>query len=349
MKVLLVDNGIKGHHLNYIKALTENINAQFVVVLPEKSDEIFAKQVVYKTIESQKRKLSTFLKWVAEIKSIIRKESPDVVIYLYGDLFYRFFGIGLTNNSYRTYIIMHELRNRVLEKMSLRRISRHVHGVVVHSQYIKSEFLKQNIHNVIHIEYPCFLSGKVSLKSAKEYFGIDSDRITIGSIGSTAYYKGLDILLEALNGLNKDFQLIIAGAVNSFDEEYINAHSAGFSDRITRINHYMSDDELCMALCACDIIAIPYRKHFNGASGPLAEGVYYNKCIVGTNFGNIGATIESNHLGYTFLAEDSCSLRMVLENAIDKKFILDPKYEAYRTNLEVKAFVERFRKVIFDS
>lgn len=50
----------------------------------------------------------------------------------------------------------------------------------------------------------------------------------------------------------------------------------------------MTDREFAEVIAASDIIALPYRKKFNGASGPLVEGVYLGKCIIGPNHGNLG-------------------------------------------------------------
>ena len=96
---------------------------------------------------------------------------------------------------------------------------------------------------------------------------------------------------------------------------------------------------------ATDIITIPYRKEFNAASGPLGEGASLRKCIVGPCHGNLGDTIEKNHLGYTFLSEDVNSLAEVLNKALKTEFKPDEKYIEYKNSLDVESFLKSYENL----
>ena len=41
------------------------------------------------------KKLLEYYKWTKEVKGIIKTEKPNVVHFLYGDVFYKYFGLGL--------------------------------------------------------------------------------------------------------------------------------------------------------------------------------------------------------------------------------------------------------------
>lgn len=71
----------------------------------------------------------------------------------------------------------------------------------------------------------------------------------------------------------------------------------------------MTDEEFEMAIQAVDAIVLPYRKTFNGASGPLGEGVAKGKMIIAANHGSLGDIVEKNHLGYTFESENIEALK----------------------------------------
>lgn len=95
-------------------------------------------------------------------------------------------------------------------------------------------------------------------------------------------------------------------------------------------------------LGASDIIVLPYRKVFGGASGLLCEGVALGKCIVDLNHGTLGYTIEKKHLGYTFESENAKSLADVLEKALNKNFQLDENYKKYQKSLNPEYFSKSY-------
>mgnify|MGYP000270178661 CR=1 FL=1 len=89
-----------------------------------------------------------------------------------------------------------------------------------------------------------------------------------------------------------NFELLVdwEGMRNKKDE--IQRLSASYKERVHLYLNYLSDEELEMAFQAVDVIVLPYRKTFNGASGPLGEGVGKEKMIIGTNYGSIGDIIS---------------------------------------------------------
>ena len=89
---------------------------------------------------------------------------------------------------------------------------------------------------------------------------------------------------------------------------------------------------------ASDIVALPYRKQLDRASGPLGEGVYRGKMIVGPAHGSIGQTIREHHLGLTFEAENIASLTETLERALTSAWKPDQKYREYQELLNPKRF-----------
>jgi hypothetical protein len=95
VKVLYVDIEIGGHHQTYLKALMDIPGKENVLVLPEKIEGLNAKQYVFQKTDFFNKKLPEYYKWAKEVKGIIKKEKPDVIHFLYGDVFYKYFGLGL--------------------------------------------------------------------------------------------------------------------------------------------------------------------------------------------------------------------------------------------------------------
>lgn len=184
---------------------------------------------------------------------------------------------------------------------------------VVHTESLEKMLLEMGIKNVKHIEYPQFQKIAVpSTEDARKQLRLKEDIPVLLALGATRDDKGLDILLDALNFVNHDFQLLIAGKEESFSEEFIDEHTKKYSTKVTKLLKFLDDYEFAECLSAADFVVLPYRKCFDGASGPLGEGVVLGKTIIGPNHGSLGDIIEKNHLGYIFEAENINSLAKVI-------------------------------------
>lgn len=345
MKVLFVDISTSGHHLTYLSALALQKDIEPVLVLPEKVD-MDCKQYV---VARDKHTLSAMNAWLKNVLLVAQKEKPDIIHFLYGDIFYRFFGFGLGQfKKFKTVVTLHWVKTGFVERISTKMLCTKMDRVVVHSEYIRQVLQSYGVKNAVHIEYPQFNELKIPKEDACQYFGLEKDVPVIACIGNTRYDKGLDILLEALKRVNAPFRLLIAGKAEAFDEDYIAQHIAGYEERVTRCLYFLSDEELSNALCASDLIVLPYRKKFDGASGPLGEGVALGKCIVGPNHGTLGYTIEQNHLGYTFESENADDLAHTLDIALQEKFYRDEVYSSYKNSLRVDYFKDKYQRVYHD-
>ena len=170
----------------------------------------------------------------------------------------------------------------------------------------------------------------------------------LGCIGGTRYDKGLDILLKALRSVTGDFELLVAGAEDAIKREEIEELARPYRDRVKLHLSFLTDEELEMAIQAVDAIVLPYRKTFNGASGPLGEGVAKGKIIIAANHGSLGDIVEKNHLGYTFESENIEALKKVLNMAIQRtNYTYDEKANAYKNKLSINEFKKQYCKLYF--
>ena len=342
---MYVEIATTGHRVPYIKALTQNTANEVVVLLPEKVESLTCKQIVCK-FDVKDRSFSNHKKWISEISKAAKEEAPDVIHFLTGDVFYRFFGFGLTKfKKYKTILTFHSVKTGSLQKFSLSIISKLVRKVVFHSEFMKKQVESFGMKNAVHIEYPVFGGKSCDVNKAKEYFNLKNNVPVIGCIGGTRYDKGLDILLDALKNVKEPFQLLVAGKEEYFKEDFIKVHTASYRENVQLVLNFLTDEELMYAMNATDIVILPYRKEFNGASGPLGEGVALGKCIVGPEHGNLKDTIEKNHLGYTFESENPVDLTKVLTVVLNKDFFADEYYVNYKESLSVGSFVNSYNNL----
>lgn len=345
MKVMYIDIETSGHHQTYLQALLDIPNKENVIVLPSRLSSVNDKQYVFQKTDFYHKKLKEYIRWTHEVKRIIRKEQPDVVHFLYGDVFYKYFGIGLEGLKKKCKVIntVHALKKGKIGLVSLKRIASLSSVIVVHTDAICREVRNAGITNIEHIEYPHFSTGyNINTTEARKYYGLGKESFVLGCIGSTRYDKGLDILLTALQKVTGDFELLIAGAEEAIKKAEIEKLASCYKERVHLHLAYLDDEELEMAFQAVDAIVLPYRNSFNGASGPLGEGVGKEKMIIGTDHGSIGDIITKNHLGYTYESENIEKLAEVIDNSMNRKFSYDTIAKNYKNCISQTVFKNKY-------
>lgn len=345
MKVLFVDNGTTGHHKPYESAISRSCD-ESVFFIPE--DVNISHSIIYVSKYSYKYgdSIVKLYKWINEIRNIAKKEKVDIIHFLEGDVLYSTFGIGLALlKDYKIVTTIHKIYLKYIYKIRFKCISKFSDYVVVHSDYLKKLCESLNINNIVVIEYPRFNQLKYTRDESRNYFSLEKGIKVIACIGATRYDKGLDILLKALNSVSTPFQLLIAGRQADIGEKLIKDLAENYIDRVHLCMHFLTDEELAKAFYAADIICLPYRKIFNGASGPLGEGVALERCIVGPNSLNLGETITKNELGFVFEAEDERSLSEIINKALKNDFIPSQKYIEYKNKLTPCFFVDKYREL----
>ena len=355
MKILYVEHSLNGHRKKYLEKLTNNFNNEdchTVIISSEDNNEL--KQ--YNNVElvnsnfTKKRTLFEYKKMLIEILKIANKKNIDIIHFLDGDLYYRFFGLYLNKlNEYKVIITFHHVYMYGWRRRAIKEILKKINYGVVHTQFLKEQLNKIKCNNIYHVEYPVFEYNKIinlNKSECRKALGLDDDEIIITVLGGTQKYKGLNILLEALNKVNKNFRLLIAGKESDFSKEYIEQHISNYKEKVSLMLRRLSDEEYNNVLVSSDIIMLPYLKVFNGASGPLADGVVASKMIIGSDYGSLGDLINKNCIGYTFKTSNSNSLANILENVlISNTFKYNDIANKYRKSLNVKFFIDKYREL----
>lgn len=342
MKILYVDLTLSGHHKIYLNTFIENNYNELVLIAPKNNFNFECKQ--YNPNFNYKNSgVTEYLKLIIYINKIAKKEKPDIIHFLYGDIFYRYLGLGLgLLNKYKILMTFHQIRRSKLRDISIRRICKKITHGIVHTKALKDTMNSMAIKNIEHIEYPQLDNLiDISKEDARKKLNINSTSPVLLAIGATRQDKGLDILLEALKNVNSDFYLIIAGKESSFKYEFIKNKIQSYSDKVTLILRRLTDEEYSACVSACDIVVLPYRKSFDGASGPLTSGVWYKKYIVGPNHGSLNDIILENNLGTVFESEDINDLTQKLELVLNKELKWEIKQQKYRDSLDKSSFIKR--------
>lgn len=350
MKVLFIERGLSGHRKIYHKTLIESIGVKnAVLITPEVEPDLACEQVIDESINLSPRTIRDYQVWIKIIKNTAARYAVTIIHFLDGDLLYRFFGYKLDElKNYKTIVTFHHIGEDFIHYLSFKLIIRRVTYGILHTEKLKNRF--QFNENVKQIDYPYFplKEYELSRERARDYYHIEMDKIVLLALGGTRYEKGVDILLSSLKDLDDDnIILLIAGEEMYFKYEDLKKIDTGKVKPIFYMKQ-LTDMEWSMALSACDYVVLPYRKSFNGASGPLTEAVWFEKPIIGKRGGSIGEIIRQNELGWTFEDEMPENLAEILKIATSTTFQACDKYKRFKQRISVKTFINKYHELYFD-
>lgn len=148
-------------------------------------------------------------------------------------------------------------------------------------------------------------------------------KLHILQFGGQSYYKGTDLLVDAVCGLDKrhkaKIETHIVGGISSHFLEELKAKD---KDSIIKWKPYfLDDDELYQEINDSDIIVLPYRAI--SQSGVLLLSIYFGKLIICSDLPSFKETMrgqEGDKLDDSlfFKREDADSLKKILTRYIDK-------------------------------
>ncbi len=352
-KILLIDTSLDGHHEEYLVALHDACvlaGYEPVALVPVRCERLAEGiQRVVPEIRASKT-LSWCRRFQTIVQRVAKEENASAIHYAYGDALYRFFGLGIAKASGAAVAAtFHQFRRSALRDLSLKRIFSKVDVCVVHTDELASEARGLGAGSVSTVLYPSFHTTNKSSSECKAYFGVSAGSPCIAAVGGARWDKGLDILANALVGIDEPWQILVAGSEDDFTEEQIKGILGDNAPRAVFAMRYLSDEEVAMAVSASEIVCCPYRKVFNGASGPMTEGIAQMKTIIGPSHGSLGELLRKHDVGYAFEAEDVNDLRRALRNALRTPFEYGPEAAEFASRLTRSRFVEDYAAVYVDS
>jgi glycosyltransferase involved in cell wall biosynthesis len=351
MKITLVDSSMTGHRIRYLESLTQLIKEIGFSYLRINSSHNNKYSDIQIDFPIRKTNLHYYIKryfWLQKVIKSAIKEKSRVIHFLSLDSFYQLGGIGLRKKvkQKNIYILstLHHIPTGSLRWFLLRSCIKKFNKVIVHSEYLKNLIVSHNIPSakieVIH--YPVFHNSVIPTSLINLKNELNPKGPVLLALGGTRKGKGLDYLLEALKRINKDFLLIIAGKEEYFKKNYIKNEILSYKTKVHLDLRFLSDIEFGQYLDLADCVILPYRKGFDGASGPMTEAVWRRKTIIAPNYGNLGYEVNNFKLGYVFKAEDVESLTETIDSYLINSDISNWNQisEKYRKRLNVESFKE---------
>ncbi len=200
-------------------------------------------------------------------------------------------------------IIPHE--KRFGDKPFTRYFIKPVDAFITMSEKVMSDlrlFTKEK--KALLVPHPLYdnFGEKISKEEARKHLSINNDQKIILFFGFIRKYKGLDILFDAMNILQKhktqtpNIKLLIAGEFYE-DRKFYDDQIAklGIRDQLILHTDFITVNEVKNYICAADVVIQPYRNATQSGVTPLAY--HFEIPMIVTNVGGLPAMVPDNIVG----------------------------------------------------
>lgn len=257
-------------------------------------------------------------------KLIKQVPKGEAVHILYADIYYKIpFIANKLMKERRTILTVHSFPNGKIKRFLMKQFYKNAEILIVHSEYIKSQFESIGLRNVVLVHYPSFYDYSLvpPVEKLRIKYNIRQGDIILGALGGLRRDKGIDILIESMKyisaSIRKRIVLNIAGAPFDYSIDEIKCMCEEVNVRSNLILRFLSDEEFMECVVLSDIMVFPYRYSMTANSGPMTEAMVNRKpCIIPANT-NLSAINEMYNVGVTFKQEDAESLGKTIENYIE--------------------------------
>jgi glycosyltransferase involved in cell wall biosynthesis len=195
--------------------------------------------------------------------------------------------------------------------------------IIVHTGFIRERLIKEfginrkKIHIVKHGVYEVNEHKEVNRAIARAHFGYEQTDFVILFFGIITKYKGLTLLLEALEALldQNQVKLLVAGNLaTDFAEEMKKLKARYTSGNIKMLLRFIRDEEVAYLFNAADATALPYTEA--SQSGVLFMSYAYGKPVIAPRMGGFPYDVLEGETGYLFETGKVHSLREAIEKML---------------------------------
>jgi len=248
------------------------------------------------------------LNWF-KVGNELRKLKPDFIVVRF---WMPFFGpclgtiLRIVNRNKFTQItciadnvIPHE--KRVGDKVLTKYFLSSIHRFVTMSEKVNEDlktFTQKHSINIVHPIYDNF-GDIVSKEEARKHLGLPVHEKIILFFGFIRKYKGLDLLLEAMNDSHikeANIKLLIAGEFYDNKEEYETIISKyNLANSLYLRTQFIDNSEVKFYLGAADFVIQPYKHATQSGVTPLAY--HFEKPMLVTNVGGLANLVPHLKVG----------------------------------------------------
>lgn len=176
-----------------------------------------------------------------------------------------------------------------------------IHVFITMSEKVKEDlrlFTNKPARQVVHPLYDNF-GDALDKREARAHLSLPADEKIILFFGFIRKYKGLDLLLEAMQDARiqaAGIKLLVAGEFYEKKEEYdALIEKLGISGQLILRTDFIADSEVRYYLSAADFVIQPYRNATQSGVTPLAY--HFEKPMLVTNVGGLPDLVPDGKVG----------------------------------------------------
>jgi len=158
---------------------------------------------------------------------------------------------------------------------------------------------------------------KINALEAKKILGIGAKTKVLLFFGLIRPYKGLDILLNSINFLEKEvseYRILVAGEAYEDIKKYKEIVPKELEHRVIWKNNYIEDKDIATFFSASDVLVLPYKSCTQ--SGVVQVGYHYGLPSVASNIKGFQDYVIKGRTGYLFKPGSSKDLASKIVDAL---------------------------------
>lgn len=227
-------------------------------------------------------------------------------------LYYRLMGKRIVYTVHNVNTRERDSRSRLIDRLALKYLYKHVDHILVHSELVKSEIVGRYSVDPGKISVIPFGVNNVVPRTgltkarAREILGIENGQKILLFFGRIAPYKGLDLMMEALDHLPECRLLIIGRIKEGFDKYRKEVEgliaAKNHNGRIYMRTDFVPDEEVEIYFKASDLVVLPYKNIYQ--SGVPFLSYSFGVPVVATNVGSLADSVVEGVTGYVSAPED---------------------------------------------
>jgi len=235
----------------------------------------------------------------------INKFKPDIVIIAYWMSFMvpAYTSICLLlNKKVKIIALVHNAiphEKRFMDKPLAKLFFNRCDAFIVLSEPVKEDVLSlKKKANIVLQPHPIYnhYGDPIQRDLACDTLGIESNKKNLLFFGLIREYKGLVLLIEAMNYLDNSYQLIIAGESYGGFETYSKLiEKSQNKNNIKVFEQYIPDSMVSTFFSAADVLVLPYRSATQ--SGVIAIAIQMEIPMIATDVGSLGSSIKESGTG----------------------------------------------------
>ncbi len=172
------------------------------------------------------------------------------------------------------------------------------------------------------------------------------DIVFVGGLDKAHYFKGVDLLLEALSFLReKNWHLNIVGDGNLKSDYELKAYQLGLEKKVSFLGK-LSDEELIKNYQNSDLLILPSINNNEAFGIVLIEAMACKVAVLSSDLAGVRSVFEDGKQGLVFKTGNRDDLKSKIEYLLSNKQTLNKMGEEARILAEKKYDIEKMKSEI---